>query len=135
MHSQCGIDHVYAAAERGGTHALLGDSVGELLRGKVVVAEHVEVARQVHGLGLDEGGEEGDGGGLAPARRQADSHVVELLAQLLAAVLALGAAQHAAQQRRVQALGRAQAPLDLAHRHLVLGGAAEEGEAAGYLRI
>ena len=58
--------------------------------------------------------------------------MVELLSQLFAAVLGLGASQHAAEQRGVEALGRIEAALDLAHGHLVLGRRAEQAESAGH---
>ena len=128
-----GAYHGLARLDLGRIGVVARHVLGRRLGRKLVVAHEVEVARQVDGLALDKRREQRHGRGLAPTGGQVDADALELLAQHAAAVLGLGAAQYAAEQRRVQALGRREATLHLAHRHLVLGVGAEEREAARHM--
>lgn len=58
------------------------------------------------GLVLDQRRQQGHIGRFPSARGQIEADFFQLFAQLPAAVLAFGAAQHSAEQRGVQALGR-----------------------------
>lgn len=111
---------------------LLGQVLGQTLGRELCLTNVPEIFGQVQGLVLDQRREQGHVGRLSPSGRQVQADLLELFAQLPAAVLALGAPQDAAQQRRVQALGRREAPLDLAHGHLVLRRRREQRQSAGH---
>lgn len=100
---------------------LLAQVLGHLLGRELCLTNVPEIFGQVQRLVLDQRGEQRDVGRFASTCGQIEPDLLELFAQFPAAVFALCAPQHAAQQRRVQTLGRRQSALHLAHGHLVLG--------------
>lgn len=109
---------------------LLAEVLGHLLGGKFCLTNVPEIFGQMKRLIFDERRQQRHIGRLPAARGQIEPDLFQLFAQLPSAVLALGATQHAAQQRRVQALGRRQTALNLANGHLVLGRRREQRQAA-----
>ena len=124
---------------------LSGQELRHLPGGELRLTDVAEVPGEVYGLPLHQAGQQGHVTRLPPPGREGEAEPVQLVPQLLPAVLRLGPGavrvrtetcyplsppQHSSQQTRVQTLRRRQPPLNLPHRHLVLGGGGQEGEAA-----
>ena len=101
-----------------------------MLGRELCLTDVAKVSGQVNCFTLYEAGQQGHIAGLPSTRGQGQAQSIQLLPEVLAAILGLGPAENPTQKGGVKALWWGQPPLHLRNGDLVLGGGGEKGEAA-----
>jgi len=103
-----------------------------MLGRELCLADVAKVSGQVDCFTLYEAGQQGHIAGFPSTCRQGQAQSIQLLPEVLAAILGLGPAENPTQKGGVKALWWGQPALHLWDSDFVLGGGGQEGEAAGH---